>query len=205
MSSSAQTTESTMGVRAMNQIDTSGFPWERIAEAIFPIYDGSMTRLQEHCVHGCVAPRQRHSGDGAASTASAGGNEQDPPVCLLDDRACHPSSIHSAGHTAAGGTPSEEVQNVAVCRQILACKERPPGALLADSIGMGTEADYYERWLLQRFDEQPVIERRVLLQREETGKNLLFAAAWIAFAILSASMLRRSQQQRTPRPLERMV
>ena len=52
---------------------------------------------------------------------------------------------------------------------------------------------------------QLAIERRVLLQREETGKNLLFAASWTAFAILPPSTLRRSQQQDTPRPLERRV
>ncbi len=38
----------------MKQIETSGFPWERIVEAIFPIYEGSMTQLLEHCFHGGV-------------------------------------------------------------------------------------------------------------------------------------------------------
>ena len=53
--------------------------------------------------------------------------------------------------------------------------------------------------------DQLVMERRVLLQQEETGRNLLFAASWIAPAILPLSVLRRMQQQDTPQPFERIV
>ncbi len=102
MSSSARTTESTMRARVMNQIDRGSFPWEWVEEAIFPIYDGSMTRLLEHGVHRRI--------------------------------------------------------QVQILFQTMHPLERRLAAL---HLGK----------------DQPVIEQQVLLQREETGKNLLFAAA----------------------------
>ena len=51
---------------------------------------------------------------------------------------------------------------------------------------------------------QLVIERRVLLQQEETGKNPLFAASWIAPAILQLAIWQGIQQQDAPQPLVRI-
>lgn len=179
----------------MNQSDTDGFPWERVLEALFPIYDGSMTRLLEHCFQSRVQmqilfqamhPLERRL---AALRLDKGGLVIEQRVLLVQEEtgknllfaasvivpAIFPPSILQGIQQQDAPQPlGRIVQNVPVCRQILACKERPAGALLADSLGVGPQAACCARLSLLRFDERltTLIKEVILLSRTLTGAKL---------------------------------